>query len=148
MMPCPAVAYALLTLTGTQNFIKAGGLEVKKNGEVTVKAIKITGDGPTPTLGSVHVFWNGTNTIAGTDTSGRVDLTRDTVGTSSTGVQFRVTFAAAYATTPHVLLTTLTSTPGADVQPITVTPATTFFEVSFHNTTGIGSVGIFYHVIA
>lgn len=144
----PSTNYLDFTATTTALFMKAGGIEVKANGEVTVSALKILGSGSTPMLGSVHAFWNGTNAIVGTDTSGRVDLERTTVGTSSTGVQFRVTFATAYATAPHVLLTALSSTSGANVQPITVTPTATYFEVSFHNTTGIGSVGLFYHVIA
>lgn len=68
---------------------------------------KLIGTSSTPSLGSVRSFWDGTNTIVGSDTSGKVSLSTG-AGTGTSGVdgntQFIVTFAVAYAAEPFVLI--------------------------------------------
>ena len=100
-----ATERADFTLTGAQSFIKAGGLNITKDGDVTVAALQITGTGATPTLGDIDAFWNGTNTAAGTSTGGRVTLGRLGSGTGTAGRQVKVTFGTAYANTPNIAIT-------------------------------------------
>lgn len=75
------------------------------NGDANVR--KLIGTSSTPSLGSIRSFWDGTNTIVGSDTSGKVSLSTG-AGTGTSGVdgntQFIVTFAVAYAAEPFVLI--------------------------------------------
>jgi hypothetical protein len=72
---------------------------------VDIPPSRITGGGAAPTLSSPHAFWNGANSIAGTDTAGRVTLVSSASGVSQAlGHQIKVTFAVPYASPPFVLL--------------------------------------------
>jgi hypothetical protein len=67
---------------------------------------RLAGGGATPTISSPQGFWSGTNTIAGTDTAGRITLVHDAGlgSTQANGHQIKVTFAMAYLTAPFVLV--------------------------------------------
>jgi hypothetical protein len=66
---------------------------------------KFNGHGSAPTLSSPHAFWNGANSVSGTDTAGRVTLVSSASGVSQAlGHQIKVTFAVPYASPPFILL--------------------------------------------
>lgn len=114
------------------------------SGTATVNKLK--GGSSTPALGSIAAFWTGTNSIAGSDTAGRISLVRDTAGTSSAGIQCRVTFATPYAAAPFVAL----SQTGANVDVgvlATMNVTTTHFDVSFGSAIGPTGAGFFVEVI-
>jgi hypothetical protein len=71
---------------------------------VDVPPNRITGGGATPSLSVLDSYWNGANTIVGTDTAGMITLNKTTTSSSQhNGHQVQVTFAAPYAAPPFVL---------------------------------------------
>ena len=109
-------------------------------------------DADPPTLSSIDPFWDGTNSVLGTDTAGRVRLERTGAASQTTqGVQCHVTFDTAYSVAPYVILTmggTTLEDPGIAVDSVT----TTGFDIVFNEDLGTfasfnGIVDIYYHSI-
>jgi hypothetical protein len=79
-----------------------------------IQPSRLTGGGATPALSLPDSFWNGTNTITGTDTAGSIHLDKTTTSSSQhQGVQIKVTFAVPYATVPFVLIGSVPANSGS-----------------------------------
>lgn len=133
------------------DFVQDGALQrtvpftvLTVNNDLAVRKVK--GTGSAPSLSNVHVFWNGTNSITGTDTAGLVTLNKTaTPATQTNATQFKVNFAVAYAATPNVVLSNshpFGSGAGGDFLISAVT--TTDFTVSMANATLLASGAALY----
>ena len=99
----------------------------------------LLGGGGTPTLSDISAFWNGTNSITGRDSAGRITLNKTTTASSSASPQCKVTFTTAYASAPFVALTANSTDPtpeqmggyGFVSQIVASTVTTTHFIVTF-----------------
>lgn len=89
-------------------YVNATGLEIT--------ALKLIGSGSTPTLSAVGSYFNGTSSIAGTDTGGRVTLEKSTSSSNGViGIICRVTFTTAYAVAPFVVVSAKTTESGTNM---------------------------------
>lgn len=93
------------TGSGRITFTATATARASDSDAVDIPPARVTGGGGTPTLSSPDSFWNGTNTVTGTDTAGRITFDKSTTSSSQhSGHQIKVTFAVAYPSVPFVLL--------------------------------------------
>lgn len=73
-----------------------------------IPPLRLTGGGPTPSLTVGDSYWNGANTITGSDTAGLITLVKTTSSSTQhpTGHEVKVTFSTPYANPPFVLFST------------------------------------------
>lgn len=119
----PSTNYLDFTATGTSPFLKHPGATLLADGTATFKAVKITGDGPAPSVAigeAADRYGTGyAVSVAGKDTAGTITLT---TGTGPTGAVGRpnsmvvLTFGTAYATAPYAIVVPVTADGAEDAQ--------------------------------